>query len=354
MIQRNWPVSAVTPETPIVTAMGVLNDATVKLVFVVGPDRTLEGVVTDGDIRRGLVEGAKLDAPISTIMNRTPLVLRPADDRSQALESMRARGARYIPELDAEGRIQRILSDEEIAIATEGDVTIVLMAGGLGMRLRPLTDKTPKPLLPIGGRPLLEITIDNLKRQGFTRFVIAVNYMADKIETHFGDGSRMDIDIAYLREEERLGTVGPLRLLPVKPTGPVLVMNGDILTTLDARRLIAFHREAGVPATMCAREHVWRVPYGVLRIDADGCFAGVDEKPARRELISAGINVLSPEALDLIPPKGAYDMPQLFERVRAELRAPAVFKLDDYWLDIGHLEDLRRAQDDVGDLFSED
>ena len=200
--------------------------------------------------------------------------------------------------------------------------------------------------MPIGGRPLLEITISNLARQGFGRFFVSVNYKANMFRDHFAKGQQLGVEIDYLEEEEKLGTAGALRLLPERPKAPVLVINGDILTNLDARRLLQFHREERVPATMCVRTHEWRVPYGVVQM-ADGRLAGFEEKPIRAEFVNAGIYVLSPEALDHLPANGAVDMPTLFSNMVQGIGRPAVYVLNDYWLDIGHIEDLQRARDDI-------
>jgi NDP-sugar pyrophosphorylase family protein len=207
-------------------------------------------------------------------------------------------------------------------------------------------------LLPIGGRPLLEITLDNLARQGFERFYLSVNYRAEMIEEHFGDGSRFGVKIDYLNETERLGTAGALRLLREhNPQVPLIVINGDILTTVDGRLLLMFHQQHRGPATVCVREHNYRVPYGVVMLNEQGGYGRIDEKPLRKELISAGINVVSPEALDLLPKKGPIDMPDFLRTIAATLGAPAIYPLREYWLDIGHLDDLNRAQTDVLGLF---
>src|SRR5258708_35441413 len=219
------------------------------------------------------------------------------------------------------------------------------MAGDLGSGLRQLTDATQKPLLPIGGRPLLEITISVLARQGFGRFFVSINYKGDMFRSHLADGKHLGVEIGYLQEDEKLGTAGALRLLPSRPTAPILVMNGDILTNLDARQLMLFHRQQAACATMCVREYEWRIPFGVVQMN-DGQLSGFEEKPTRREVVNPGIFVLLPEALDQIEPDGAVHMPTLFRNIAQHIGPPAVFLMREYWLDIGHFEDLRRAQED--------
>jgi NDP-sugar pyrophosphorylase family protein len=199
---------------------------------------------------------------------------------------------------------------------------------------------------------MLEIIIDNFFRQGFERFYLAVNYKAEMIQDHFGDGGRFGVSIEYLSETERLGTAGALRLLPKQSSVPVIVINGDILTTLDARLLLAFHREQHASATLCVCEHSWRVPYGVVVVGPQGKFQGIEEKPTRRELVSAGINVLSPEAIALVPESGPIDMPELMRLASSKLGPPAIYPLREYWLDIGRLDDLKTAQQDIAGFFT--
>ena len=335
----------------ILEALQHIEKGAAQIAFILDEDERLVGAVTDGDVRRGILRGIGLDAPVTAVMNPAPLTV--PDDTSQeaALALMRAHSIHQLPVIDSERRVVSIITLDGVLRAARQSTTVVLMAGGLGSRLRPLTDHTPKPLLPIGGRPLLEITIENLARQGFGRFILSVNYRAEMFRAHFGEGQRLGVDIDYLHESERLGTAGALRLLPRQPEAPIIVMNGDILTNLDARRLVDFHKERNVAATMCVREYEWHIPYGVVRITADGHLAGFEEKPRRSEFVNAGIYVLSPPALDLVSGSGVLDMPTLFERVAVTFGPPAVYPLNAYWLDIGHLDDLQRAQDDLPRVF---
>jgi dTDP-glucose pyrophosphorylase len=336
----------------VLTAMSAIQNAQQKLALVVDDFGKLVGTVTDGDVRRGLLAGLTVASPVAETMNLSPIALYEGEAPGAILPLMDERGILVVPVLDRKGRPIRLISREDLGNPQKADATVLLMAGGLGARLRPLTDTVPKPLLLVGGRPMLEITVENLKNQGFRRFYISVNYRADMIEAHFGDGSQLGVSISYLREKDRLGTAGALSLLPRPLKGPVVVMNGDILTTLDVRLLLAHHEATGAAATICVREHKWQVPYGVVRTDKEGRFAGVDEKPLRRELISSGIYAFSQSARELLVKGKTMDMPDLMELCRQRLSAPSVFLLKEYWLDIGHLDDLQRAQDDVIDLFN--
>jgi dTDP-glucose pyrophosphorylase len=341
----------ISPDTPMLQALQRIEQGAAQIALVVDAGRRLLGTVTDGDVRRAILRGVRLDAPASDIMNSTPLSADESMSQEAAVVLMRDRVIRHLPVLDAQRRVVGLMTLDAVLRSLREDTTVVLMAGGLGSRLQPLTEWTPKPLLSIGGRPLLEITIENLTRQGFGRFLLSVRYKAEMFCDHFGNGQRFGVEIDYIKEEEQLGTAGALRLLPERPSGPIVVMNADILTALDARLLLLFHREQQAPATMCVREYEWKIPYGVVRRSDTGRLAGFEEKPSRREWVNAGIYVLSPEAIDLLPRNGAVDMPTLFERVGREIAPPAVYPLREYWLDIGHLDDLRRAQDDLPGLF---
>jgi dTDP-glucose pyrophosphorylase len=333
-------------------AMESINRSAAKIVIVVDQDRRLLGTVTDGDIRRGILRNIGFEGPLSTVMNPTPIAITEGESEAAALTLMRQHRIHHLPVLDDSGCVVRLVTDTDIWRPGREAATIVIMAGGLGSRLKPLTDTVPKPLLPIRGRPLLEIIIENFVRQGFERFFLAVNYKAEMIQSHFGDGGRFGVSIEYLSESERLGTAGALRLLPKQLSVPVIIMNGDILTTLDARLLLMFHRERHAAATLCVCEHSWRVPYGVVVADGQGKFLGIEEKPTRRELVSAGINVLSREAIDLVPHAGPFDMPELMESVSRTLGAPAIYPLREYWLDIGRIDDLKTAQENMAGFFN--
>lgn len=334
------------PSTGILDAMQRLDKGAAQIVLVVDDEDRLLGTITDGDVRRALLRSRDTNETVTGVMNTAPLTAAAGITREAAVTLMRSRSIHQLPILDPQRKVVDLITLDDALRAGRQETVVVLMAGGLGSRLRPLTETTPKPLLPVGGRPLLEITIGNLSRLGFERFYVSVNYKAEMFREHFGDGGRMGVDIRYVEETEQLGTAGALRLLPERPTAPILVMNGDILTNFDARQMVAFHRDSRTSATMCVREYEWQIPYGVVEI-ADGRLAGFHEKPKRREFVSAGINILSPEALDVIPPTGRLDMPTLFQTVSKKISPPAIYPLQEYWLDIGHLEDLQRAQNDI-------
>jgi NDP-sugar pyrophosphorylase family protein len=224
------------------------------------------------------------------------------------------------------------------------------MAGGLGTRLRPLTENTPKPLLPVGGRPLLETIVENFANQGFQKIFLSVNYKAEMFEQHFGDGSRFGVQIEYIHESDRMGTAGALTMLPSRPENPLIVMNADLLTTLDFRQFLEFHRAHRAKATMGVREYAFQVPYGVVEADGER-LVSISEKPVHQFFVSAGMYILEPEVLDRIPAGCFFDMPTLFQSMLDEKVDAAVFPVREYWLDIGRLDDLERAQVEFGKFF---
>jgi NDP-sugar pyrophosphorylase family protein len=227
---------------------------------------------------------------------------------------------------------------------------VVLMAGGLGSRLAPLTDDIPKPMLKVGNKPLLETIIESLAGYGLTRIFIAVNYKAEVVKARFGVGSAWGVDISYLHEEQPLGTGGALSLLPEEPPAPFLVMNSDLLTNLNFRHLLAYHSDHGCKATVCVREHAVQVPYGVVGV-RDHQLTGIEEKPVQRHFINAGIYVLDPYAARLVPKDTRFDMTNLIERLLAENAPISVFPIREFWLDIGHHDDYTAANGRYPELF---
>ncbi len=226
------------------------------------------------------------------------------------------------------------------------------MAGGTGSRLQPLTDDCPKPLLMVGNKPLLETIVENFVEFGIRKIFVSVNYKADMIETFLGNGSRWSIDIYYLREKERMGTVGALGLLPERPAHPLIVMNGDVLTKANFQYLLDFHQSHRAKATMCVRDYHFQVPYGVVKTDQHRLI-GIDEKPVQQFFVNAGIYVLEPEILDLIPYDAYLDMPDLFEELFKQGRETIVFPIHEYWMDIGKIDDLERARGEYAKNFTD-
>jgi dTDP-glucose pyrophosphorylase len=347
---KDFAQTLVGPAMPILEAIKAIEAGSRQIALVVDDAKHLLGTVTDGDVRRGILRGIGLDQPVSAVMNSRPLTANLDQGREAVLRMMRDREIHQIPLLDSDGRLVGLETLDELIHSDQVDVWVVLMAGGWGTRLRPLTDHTPKPLLPVGGRPLLETIIENFANQGFQKIFLSVNYKAEMFERHFGDGSRFGVRIEYIHETDRRGTAGALTLLPSRPESPLIVMNADLLTTLDFRQFLEFHRAHCAKATMGVREYSFQVPYGVVKAD-QARLLSITEKPVQHFFVSAGMYVLEPEAVNVIPRDTFYDMPMLFEALLAEGAEASVFPVREYWLDIGRLDDLERAQSEFGKVF---
>jgi dTDP-glucose pyrophosphorylase/predicted transcriptional regulator len=335
----------VEPESSIREALHRINEARTQMVLVADTERRLLGTVSDGDIRRALLAGLSLDDAVKRCMHPTPTVASPGLSRSQLIELCRDHGFHQVPIVDETHRILDLKTIDELLAPPARDNAVVLMVGGRGERLGELTRHTPKPMLQVGGRPLLEHIIHNYVDQGFRRFWLAVNYRAEVIEDHFADGSNFGCQIEYVRETKPMGTAGALSLLPHSIGDlPFIVSNGDLLTRVDMGAVVDHHAVVGADATMAVREYEVQVPYGVVHADGDRMTA-ILEKPVHRHLIAGGLYVISPTVLNLVPEDSFVDMPTLLDRVAAQGYV-SVFAMDGYWLDIGRQADYQRACDE--------
>lgn len=342
---RDWEKAIVPIDGSMRDAVQALNIGSVRMALATTPDGRLQGVITDGDIRRGLLAGKTLASPLREVLVTKFHAARPGDDDASILAVMRREDILQMPVLDAEGRVIGLKVLGELSAPARRENWVVLMAGGLGTRLRPLTEDCPKPLLPVGGRPLLETIMQQFLQHGFCNFYISVNYRADMVERHFGDGSRLGARIEYLREQEPLGTAGALGLLPQQPESPVFVMNGDLLTRVDFPGMLDFHAAQGAEATMAVRGFDIQVPYGVVDV-RENRIVGLEEKPVQRFFVNAGIYVLAPAVVAEISGSGFLDMPTLFSRLMGQGRPTAAFPIHEYWMDIGRRQDFDQANCD--------
>lgn len=340
----------VSPSSPIIKAIEAIESGSRQIALVADDSRRLIGTVTDGDIRRGILRGIGLEQAVSEVMNLHPLKAHIDEGSESILRLLRDRDIRQVPIVDSEGKLVGLETLDELVQQEARDVWVVLMAGGLGTRLRPLTDSVPKPLLHVGGRPLLETIIENFALQGFRRIFLSVHYKAEMFKQHFGNGSALGVSIEYIHEVGRRGTAGALALLPEVPPRTLIVMNGDLLTTVNFRRFLDFHREHNARATMGVREYSFQVPYGVVKTDQHR-LVSLSEKPVQHFFVNAGIYALEPSVLELIPKEGPYDMPRLFDAITAEGGEAAVFPVLEYWLDVGRMSDLDRANQEFSSVF---
>lgn len=342
----SWTEVAIGPGASMREAMETLDSGARQIVLVMDPDGChLLGTVTDGDVRRALLKGKTMDAPTREFMNPNPVTGLVEEGRAIWQRTMERHTLRHLPLLNAAGCVAELVSYEVPAEPVRSNA-VVLMAGGLGTRLRPLTDTMPKPLIPVGSKPVLETIIDSFVAQGFNNLFVCINYLGSMIRDRIGDGARWGISITYLEEERPLGTAGALSLLPERPSEPVIVMNGDLLTGVDFVRVLEFHAAQRVMLTVAMREYVDRVPYGVLELGEGYRIVRLTEKPSQRHHVSAGIYVIEPEVLDLIPSGSHYDMTELVNGLLSTGKAVGSFPIRDYWIDIGQLEDLEQAHND--------
>ncbi len=347
---NTWKESLVQPSHSIRQTVEVIDRSALKVALVVDASSRLVGTVTDGDVRRALLKGLQLEEPVEQIMSLHPYSVKPGTSREDVLRLMKAHEIKHVPVVDDRGILRGLHTVEEFLGTPTRDNWVVLMAGGLGSRLSPLTDSCPKPMLRVGEKPILEIIVNNFVEQGFSRFFFSVNYMSDMIKQHFGDGSRLGAEINYLEEERKLGTAGSLSLLESHPELPCIVMNGDLLTKVNFNNLLDFHTEHQSCATMCVREYDFQVPYGVVNVD-DYKVTEIVEKPVHRFFVNAGIYCLNPEALTHIPVNEFFDMPSLFQQLIGQEQTVCSFPIREYWLDIGRLSDFERANAEFMEVF---
>jgi dTDP-glucose pyrophosphorylase len=338
-----WRQTILAPDASLQQAIRNLDHSGLQIAMVVSADGRLLGTVTDGDIRRGLLRGLNLESPIDSIIFHNPLVVPPQLGRELVLQLMSANKIHQLPVVDSEHCVVGLQLWDDLMVPGQRDNPMVIMAGGQGTRLRPHTESCPKPLLPVGGKPMLEHIIERARGEGFRRFVLSIHYLGYMIEEYFGDGSRWDVQIEYLREQQPLGTAGALGLLSPFPEESFLVTNGDVLTDIRYGELLDFHHRHGALATMAVRLHEWQHPFGVVRTEGVN-IVGFEEKPVSRSHINAGIYVLSPAALARLNPNEPCDMPMLFERLREQSGKIIVYPMHEPWLDVGRPNDLELAQ----------
>lgn len=343
MLNDSWRKALLTSTASLQEAISCLDASSQQIAVIVSEDDLLVGTLTDGDIRRGLLRGFKLDSPIEGVINRDPLVVPPQWGREIVLQLMQANKIHQLPVVDEHRHVVGIHLWDELLTPAKRPNVMVIMAGGRGTRLGQHTENCPKPLLPIGGKPMLEHIIERAKIEGFNRFVLAIHYLGNMIEEYFGDGSRWQVQIDYLREESPLGTAGALGLLATRPDDPFLVTNGDVLTDIRYGELLDFHSRHNASATMAVRLHEWQHPFGVVKTKGVD-IVGFEEKPISRSHINAGIYVLGPHTLDLIGKDEHCDMPTLFARLQEKPARTIVYPMHEPWLDVGRPDDLERAR----------
>lgn len=340
----------VRPEQTIQDGLKAINfNPKLKIALVLNDQNKLEGVVTDGDVRRALLNNLPLDTLIKNIMNREPLTVSIETTREEVIRIMEDKGIETLPVLN-KGNLIGVETYHEVCQQKSYDNPVFIMAGGFGTRLKPLTDNCPKPMLEVGGKPMLEILINSFIKSGFRNFYISTHYLPEHIKSYFGNGTSKGVTITYIHESTPLGTGGALGLLPKDLVDlPLILINGDILTKVNFAKLMDFHETNSADFTMCVREYDYQVPFGV--VEGDGLeVTGITEKPTQRFFVNAGIYILNSSVIESVIPNQYLDMPTLLQEQIIKGKNVLKFPIYEYWLDIGRMDDFNRAQKDFSRL----
>lgn len=332
--------------------MKCMDSSRLGIVLVVDDNRRLVGTITDGDVRRAVLADVDLTQPVSVLLARKegsayarPITAPFGADRSTYLDLLQEHNILHLPLLDDDQRVMGMVTLDEFVPDRVMPLQAVVMAGGEGNRLRPLTEDLPKSMLPIGAQPLMEIIIQQLRDAGIKRVNMTTHHKSEKLTEHFGDGRDFGVELTYVNEDRPLGTVGGLGLMePLK--GTLLVINGDILTQVDFRAMLAYHRESCADLTMAVRQYDLQVPYGVVECEGPSV-RRMTEKPCLKFFVNAGIYLLEPVVHRYIPNGERFDMTDLIQRLLDEGRQVVSFPVREYWLDIGLPDDYLKAQEDV-------
>ncbi|ATG76496.1 nucleotidyltransferase family protein [Pseudoalteromonas sp. 1_2015MBL_MicDiv] len=345
----NWQKVVIESSVSIKNALKVIDKEALRVTLVVDNEKLI-GMVTDGDVRRGILQGIELSAPVSQIMNTNPISANVLLSSHGLKALMQSRKILSLPLVDDEGKLVGLKTLHDTLIIEKRENPIFIMAGGFGTRLKPLTDNCPKPMLKVGGKPMLETLINNFKNHGFYKFYISTHYLPEVIMNYFGDGGEFDVEITYVHEEEPLGTGGALSLLPnTLPKEPLIMINGDILTNVDFGKVLDFHIKQNSDATMCVRDYEIKVPFGVIQGEGHE-ITGMVEKPTYRYFVNAGIYIVSNRIINSLSKNERLDMPSLFEQKQAEGLKTLKFPIHEYWLDVGRHDDFEKAQVDIHEL----
>jgi dTDP-glucose pyrophosphorylase len=352
-IIKSWSEVLIKLTDNLGKAIQVLHDSGLRIALIVDKDNKLLGTLTDGDIRRAIMSGVTMSGRIYDVMNKHPITARTTDSKYYALSLMKDLSILHVPIVDDDGVICGLETLQHLTEKPSYDNPVFLMAGGFGIRLHPLTENTPKPLLEVGNRPILETIIDQFIDHGFHDFYISTHFKSEQIRDYFknGDQQGQGVNIHYIHEEVPLGTAGSLGLLPDNlPDLPIVVMNGDLLTNVDFRNLLDFHNNNNADATMCIREYDFQVPYGVVALD--GCsIREIKEKPIHKFFVNAGIYVLNKNLINKVDGESYLNMTDFLEK---ELDSGGVnaFPIHEYWLDIGRMEEYKKANQDIVTIFN--
>ncbi len=339
------------PSSTIKEAMEIIGKGAMKIALVVNEKDQLIGTLTDGDLRQAFLSGKTIEDTISNFYFKKPTFVDINMSKEEVLNLCISKKIYQIPIVNDKQQVIGIHILDELFEKKIYNNKVVLMVGGLGSRLRPLTESTPKPMLKVGGKPILHIIVEKFAHYGFKEIIMCVNYKSDIIIDYFGDGSKLGVNIEYIFEKKRMGTAGALSLLKYRPNEPFFVMNGDLLTNINFEHLLEEHNKNNSKATMCVREYDFEVPYGVVKLDENKNIKSIEEKPIHNFFVSAGIYMFNPECLDYIPKDKFYDIPSLFERLIEENEKTSSYLIKEYWIDIGRIEEYEKANEEYYKLF---
>jgi dTDP-glucose pyrophosphorylase len=343
-------ISLLTNST-ISESLAVINSGAVKIALVVRKDNKLLGTLSDGDIRRALLRKKTLDDTIEDVYFKNPVTATKNSSKKDLLHLCLINQVSQVPIVDDDQNIMDLFVLDDVLLKRQYENNVYLMVGGMGMRLRPLTEKIPKPMLRIGDKPILQIIVEGLSKHGFTNITMCLGYKSNVIQDFFQDGSRFGVSIDYIIEDKRMGTAGALTLIKKRPNKSFFVMNGDLLTNVNFEQILDFHESNNSKATMCVRKYDIEVPYGVVSMDEEN-ICSIQEKPTHSFFVNAGIYLLKSECIDLIPENKYYDMPLLFQELINSKEKVASFPLREYWLDIGHIDQYKQANRDIHTIFN--
>jgi len=339
---QNWRRALLPANVTLGDLIRNLEDTAFQIALIVDSNEKLLGTVTDGDVRRGILRGIDMSKSVKSLIQVSPIVASPDMGIPMALELMRANKIHQLPVVDKSKRVVGLHFLDDLISPPSRSNTIVIMAGGLGTRLRPHTENCPKPMLPVLGKPILEHIIERARSEGFTNFLLAIHYLGHLIERHFGDGSHLQVNIEYIREDTPLGTAGALGLMSSRFDTPFMVTNGDVLTDIRFGDLLDFHSRNKALATMAVRQHKWQNPFGVVHTRGIEII-GFEEKPISLSHINAGVYALEPNVLNYINKNEHCDMPALFRRLQENSERTIVYPIHEPWLDIGRPDDYKKA-----------
>ena len=326
----------------ILEVMKIIDESSKQIAIVIDENNKLLGTISDGDIRRALLKNIPLTESVKEIYFKTPTVASINDSREEIINICKVKKIHQIPIVDSKGNLVGLEILDELISKEKKLNKVVLMVGGLGTRLQPLTENIPKPMLEVGNKPILQTIVEKFAEYGYLNIVMCINYKSHVIKDYFGDGAEFGVNIEYVSEKDRMGTAGALSLLKDKPQEPFFVMNGDLLTNANFEHLHDFHISNNSIGTMCVRDYDFQVPFGVVSIK-DTKILSIDEKPKHKFFVNAGIYMFDPEILEYIPKNEFYDMPTLFKKLIDKNKKVISFPLREYWLDVGRIEEYEKA-----------